>query len=140
VILSPHGNSLKGVIIIEIRADQLRQLREIASSFDNFYCVECAQALKDYLINQKIPGKRIKLYTGAGEDDRNNFIYDDNIPVEVISENGRHEGITIVINGEEMVFDNHHHDGLSRDVWMANLQFFGKIHLRQEFQVTEEAF
>ena len=140
MILSPHANSLQGVIIIEISADQLQQLRKIASSFDNFYCVECAQALKNYLINQGIPGKRIKLYTGAGEDDCNNFIYADNLPVEVISENGRHEGITIVINEEEVVLDNHHPDGVPRDVWMANLQFFGKIHLGQEFQVTEEAF
>ena len=139
MIISPHSNSLQGVIIIEIRAEQLWQLREIASSFDNFYCVECAQALKDYLINQEIHGKRIKLYTGSAIKP-NNYIYDDSVSREAISENGRHEGILIVINGVEMVFDNHHPNGLPRDEWMANLQFHNKIFYGRQFQITEEEF
>ncbi|NEQ66666.1 MAG: hypothetical protein F6J86_24800 [Symploca sp. SIO1B1] len=121
--------------------EQIRQVEAIASSYENFKCVECAQAIKHYLISQKISGKRIKLDTGAAIDDRNNFIYDDSIiSVDAISENGRHEGIAILINGVETIFDNHHPDGLLRDEWIENLQFFGKIHLGQDFQITEEDF
>ncbi|MCL1464586.1 hypothetical protein LAY41_09105 [Argonema galeatum A003/A1] len=82
-----------------------------ASTYENLKCVECARAIKDYLLSQDIRGKRVKLYTGdaASWDSR---IYDDSIPGDAISVNGRHEGIAIVINGIETVFDNHHHDGI----------------------------
>jgi len=91
------------------------------------------------LLSQDIRGKRIKLYTSSGTN-RNRFIYDDSVPREAISENGRYEGIAIVINATEIVFDNHHPDGIPRDEWIANLQFFGKIHNQQQFQITEEPF
>lgn len=122
-----------------MRDDQILQIREIASTFKNLKCVECARAIQDYLISQGIEGKRIKLYTGSATG-ANCFIFDDSVPTEAISDNGRHEGIAITINGVETVFDNHHPDGLPREQWMNNLLFQGKLHFGQQFQVTEVNF
>ncbi|MFB2894121.1 papain fold toxin domain-containing protein [Aerosakkonemataceae cyanobacterium BLCC-F50] len=114
-------------------------LRSIASKYENLKCVECTLELKDYLLSQGIHGKRIKLFTGkaTGPDC---FIFDDSNPTEAISTNGRHEGIAITINGIELIFDNHHPDGITRNEWMANLLFQGKLHFNQQFRVTEEEF
>ncbi|MFB2923659.1 papain fold toxin domain-containing protein [Aerosakkonema funiforme] len=117
----------------------MSQIRAIASTYENLKCVECAQALKDYLLSQGIHGKHIKLYTGSAIN-RNRYIYDDSVPIDAISENGRYEGIAVVINATEIVFDNHHPDGLSKKEWIANLHFFDKIHNQQQFQITEELF
>jgi hypothetical protein len=98
----------------EITAEQILQIKAIVDRYENFKCVECASNIKDYLTSQGIPGKRIKLYTGYGRG-RNSGIYDDSVPGEAISVNGRHEGIAIVINNIEIIFDNHHPDGLNRE-------------------------
>lgn len=71
-----------------MRDEQILRLREIASGFENFYCVECAGAIQEYLMAEGIHGKRIKLYTGSAVKP-NNYIYDDSVPKEAISENGR---------------------------------------------------
>ncbi len=123
----------------EISAEQILQIKAIVDRHENLKCVECAQAIQNYLISQGIHGKRIKLYTGYGRG-RNSGIYDDSVPGEAISENGRHEGIAIVINSIETIFDNHHPDGLTRDKWMANLLFHGKIFNGLQFIVIEEDF
>ena len=123
---------------MEIGAEQILQLRAIAQEYDNFQCVECAQAIQDYLVAQGIRGKRIKLYTGlASKWDEN--IYDDIIE-DVISVNGRHEGISIAIAEIETVYDNIHPNGIPRDEWIANLQFDSKVRLGNQFQVTENEF
>jgi Papain fold toxin 2 len=54
--------------------------------------------------------------------------------------NGRHEGISILVNEIEMVFDNHHPNGIPKNQWIINLQFYGKIHHRNDFQITVEIF
>jgi hypothetical protein len=38
------------------------------------------------------------------------------------------------------VFDNHHPQGISKGEWLANFQFFGKIHLGQKLVIIEENF
>jgi len=123
----------------QINSDRILKIRAIASLYENFKCVECAQAIQNYLISQGIQGKRIKLYTGAATG-ANCYIYDDSIPGEAISVNGRHEGIAIFINNVEIVFDNHHPHGIPKKEWMNNLVFQGKIHYDQQFQVQEENF
>lgn len=123
--------------VIQISDEQMGEIRAIASTFENLKCVECAQAIQDYLLSQGIPAKRIKLYTGDAIE-WDSRIYDDSVPGDAISLNGRQEGIAIVINGIETVFDNHHPDGLPRDEWMGNLQFHSKILYGYQFQVTEE--
>jgi hypothetical protein len=59
---------------------------------------------------------------------------------EAISVNGRHEGIAIVINNIEIIFDNHHPDGLNIEQWMTNLLFHGKLFNDLQFIVIEEDF
>ncbi|MFM9266459.1 papain fold toxin domain-containing protein [Tychonema sp. BBK16] len=125
--------------MIEISAEQILQIKAIVDRHENLKCVECAQAIQNYLISQGIYGKRIKLYTGFGRG-RNSGIYDDSVPRDAISENGRHEGIALVINNIETIFDNHHPDGLTKEQWMTNLQFHGKIFNGLRFIVTEEDF
>jgi hypothetical protein len=39
-----------------------------------------------------------------------------------------------------MVFDNHHPYGIPKEEWIENLQFYGKIHYYQKFDITEEDF
>lgn len=122
-----------------IRAEQILQIRTIILNYKNLECNECAQAIKDYLINQGIHGKHIKLYTGAGIG-RNCYIYDDSVPGDAISVNGRHQAIVISINELEIIFDNHHPEGIPKTQWMENLQFYGKIHSGSQFELTEEDF
>ncbi|PSB03783.1 hypothetical protein C7B69_26205 [filamentous cyanobacterium Phorm 46] len=123
----------------EISAEQILQIKAIVDRYENLECVECAQKIRDYLLSQGIHGKRIKLYTGYGRG-RNSGIYNDSVPGDAISENGRHEGIAIAINSIETIFDNHHPDGLTREQWMTNLLFHGKIFNGLQFIVTEEDF
>ncbi|QLE58915.1 papain fold toxin domain-containing protein [Nostoc sp. TCL26-01] len=124
---------------ISLTPEQLRQIYTIANGYDNFQCVECSQAIKDYLISESISGKIINLYTGASTG-ANSFIYDETFPEEAISTNGRHQGISVIINGIETVFDNHHPAGISRDEWMANLLSQGLVHFGQQFQIAEIEF
>lgn len=125
--------------IIVISQEQLNQIKQIVDEYDNFYCIKCADALQSYLQSQKINGKRIKLYTGSMRKP-NNYIYDDSIGGDAISENGRHQGIAIIINQVEIVFDNHHPLGVTKQEWLLNLQFYNKLFFNQEFQITEENF
>jgi len=129
----------QGVNFISINAEQLSQIQTIASNYGNFKCVECALAIKNYLISQGIHGKLIELCTGASTGP-NSFIYDETFPEEAISNNGRHQGILIIINGVEIVFDNHHTKGIPKERWMANLMFQGLIHFGQEFEISESEF
>lgn len=71
---------------------------------------------------------------------RNSYIYDDSVPGDAISINGRHEGIAIIIEGQEIVFDNHHHNGIVRGEWMSNILFYGLVYTGQSFEITEQEF
>ncbi|MDJ0733198.1 MAG: papain fold toxin domain-containing protein [Nostocaceae cyanobacterium] len=126
-------------IIEEINLDQLQQIQVIVSEFQNLECVECANAIKKYLLLQGISGKLIKIYTGAGTG-RDSYIYDDNVPGDAISMNGRHQGISILIKNIEIVFDNHHPTGIPKSQWLENLQFYGKLYAGKNFQITESTF
>jgi hypothetical protein len=89
-----------------ISSEQIRQIKAIIDDYENFQCVETAQAIQEYLVSQNIKGKRIKIYTGTAMGwDAN--IYDDLLGY-AISVNGRHEGVSIIVNGLEIVYDNLH--------------------------------
>jgi hypothetical protein len=107
----------------------------------NERCVECANEIEDYLREQNIRGRRIKLDTPrqTGADD---FIMDDSLPptADAIATNGHHEGIAIRINGEERVFDNHHPDGVPTEEWKENLVFDSKIRFGASFIEKEYLF
>jgi hypothetical protein len=124
---------------LTISTEQKQQIKEIIRRYKNLECVECAQKIQDYLITQGIRGKRIKLYTGSAIG-RDSYIYDENVSRDAISVNGRHQGIAIIINEVEMIFDHHHPDGITREQWLANLLFYRKLYYGQQFQITEEPF
>lgn len=125
--------------ISEICQEQLQQLKQIASRYPNLQCSACAEEIQAYLVSQNIPGKRIKLFTGDSVN-RDAFIYDDSADENPISVNGRHEGISITIEGSEIIFDNHHAEGIERERWMANLLFVTRLHHGAAFQITEVEF
>lgn len=119
---------------------QRQELATIAKNYPNLQCVECASAIKSYLKLAGIEGKLIKINTQADLDYRNCFLYDDSVGGDAISETGYHEAVIINIDGIEIVFDNHHPQGITKKQWLANFQFFGKIHLGQELIIIEEEF
>lgn len=118
---------------IELR----QQLADIASRFQIFKCIQCATAIKEFLILKGIHGKQIKLFTGSAENPYGNIFHE--ILKENIATNGVHEGISVQIGGEELVFDNIHHQGISRQVWLGNLHCFAQD-LGEDFQITEIDF
>jgi hypothetical protein len=129
---------LVGANIISISTKHIHQIQTIIDDFENFQCVETAQAIQEYLVSQEIKGKRIKIYTGSSMGwDAN--IYDDLLGY-AISVNGRHEGVSIIVNGMELIYDNLHPNGLTRNQWLDNLKFDGKLYLGKQFQITEQYF
>ncbi|MBD2568634.1 papain fold toxin domain-containing protein [Anabaena lutea] len=117
--------------------DIVRQLNDIAEQFHIFECVPCAIALRQFLINQKIPGREINLFTGSTEDPFCNIYHE--VLQQNISINGRHYAIAIEINGQELIFDNIHPEGISRVNWINNLYCVIQD-LGGEFQITETEF
>lgn len=90
--------------------DERQQITQVASRFGLFECDTCALAIKEFLILKKIQGKQIKLYTGSAKGKYGN-IYHDRLGRNIAT-NGRHEGIAVNIGGQEIVFDNIHHEGI----------------------------
>lgn len=93
---------------------QQQELVAIANNYSNLQCIECALALKNYLILSAIKGKIIKISTGADLDYRNCFLYDDSIGGDAISETGYHEGVIVIKDGVEIVFDNLNPQGIPK--------------------------
>ena len=114
-----------------------QQIITIASRFKMFECVECAQTVKRFLIEREISGKQIKLYTGSTEGYYGN-IYHDGIQA-VISTNGRHEGILIELDRQEIVFDNIDNQGVPTELCLENL-YSPILDIGEEFQVIEIDF
>lgn len=114
-----------------------RQLSAIAEQFQVFECVSCAIALRQFLISQHVSGKQIKLFTGSTEDPFCN-IYHERLQ-QNISINGRHEATIVEIDGQELVFDNIHPEGISRIDWINNL-YCPAQDLGSNFQITEIEF
>jgi hypothetical protein len=119
------------------RPSLAQQITAIASRFQLFECVECASTIRQFLIRQNRSGKQISLFTGTTEKPFCN-IYHDGLG-QNISLNGRHEAIAVEVEGQELVFDNIHLQGISRLDWISS--FYSPIQdLGQDFQVTETEF
>ncbi|NER25150.1 MAG: hypothetical protein F6J86_03410 [Symploca sp. SIO1B1] len=117
--------------------DLREKLSAIARQFKVFECVLCAEALRQFLSSQSRSGWQISLFTGSTEDPFCN-IYHENLQRN-ISVNGRHEAIAIMIEGQEVVFDNLHPEGLPRASWIEN--FYCPIQdLGGNFEITESKF
>jgi hypothetical protein len=94
-------------------AEIRQEVTKIASGYGVFQCVECSQAIKEFLIARNISGKQIKLDLGR-QDLPWSVIYDLRREQQ-IANNGYHEGIVIVIDGQEIVFDNIDYSGVIRE-------------------------
>jgi hypothetical protein len=68
---------------------------------------------------RNVSGKQIKLDLGR-QDLPWSVIYDLRREQQIAT-NGYHEGIAIVIDGQEIVFDNIDYNGVSREDWIQNL-------------------
>ncbi|RUT07017.1 hypothetical protein DSM106972_022780 [Dulcicalothrix desertica PCC 7102] len=80
--------------------------------------------------------RQIKIYTGSQEEPFCNIYHEIQ---ENISTNGRHEAIAIYINGEEVIFDNIHPQGIARDDWLNNL-YCPIMDVGGDFIITEINF
>jgi Papain fold toxin 2 len=110
------------------------QIGAIASQFGIFDCIPCA---RDFSEEQGIPGKQIELDTGS-QDPLYGRICDDSVG-ELIATTGHHEGIAIEIDGQELIFDNTHPQGLLRATWIQNL-YSPCLDEGRLFQMTEIEF
>lgn len=114
-----------------------QEVIRIASGFGIFDYIPCARVIKEFLVEQGVRGKHIKLDTGS-QDPLYGRIYDDSVG-ELISTTGRHEGVVVELEGEEIVVDNIHPEGILRWLWMQNL-YSPILEVGREFQVTEQMF
>lgn len=118
--------------------DELRrQISEIASQFQLFECNTCALSIQEFLILKRISGKKVKIYTGSAKGKYGNIYHDD--LKQNISTNGRHEAIAVQINGEELIFDNIHNQGIPRQKWLGKFYCLA-IELGGQFEIEEIEF
>jgi hypothetical protein len=114
-----------------------QQITIIASSFKLFECETCAQAIQEFLIYRGISGKLIKLYTGREQGKYGN-IYHDKLQKNIAT-NGRHQGVIVELNGVELVFDNLHSQGVTRQEWLNSFYCIA-MDLGSGFEITEIDF
>jgi Papain fold toxin 2 len=122
-----------------------QQITDIADNFPIFSCFDCGAAIKNFLVNQRIPGKQILLSTGSTQKPFCN-IYCDRLG-QNISINGKHTAIAVSIllqrgsanDGQERIFDNIYPQGISRVEWINS--FCSPIQdLGRDFQIDETEF
>ncbi|RCJ34361.1 hypothetical protein A6770_40865 [Nostoc minutum NIES-26] len=108
--------------MLKISNEQLNDIHKITQKWNRRpgnNCDQCAAELKAYLQEQGIPGRHIRVETSSKRGVAG-IIYDE-LAGKQIANNGYHEGISIEINGVEIVFDDVHVEGLPRDQWLQNL-------------------
>ena len=113
------------------------KITKIAKTFGIFDCIPCARSIKIFLIQQNVKGKQIIVNTGS-QDPIYGRIYDDSIG-ELIATTGHHEGISIIIEGEEIVFDNLHPQGINKVNWLSNL-YSPILEQGKQFNIQEIPF
>jgi hypothetical protein len=119
--------------------DDIRQeIAKIASRYGVFQCIECSQAIKEFLIARNLHGKQIKL--DLGRQDLPWAVIYDLRRQQQIATNGCHEGISITIDREEIIFDNIDHNGVIRQEWLQNLTSPTLELGMGSFQIIEEEF
>ncbi|MBE9014517.1 hypothetical protein IQ250_30455 [Pseudanabaenaceae cyanobacterium LEGE 13415] len=113
------------------------QIGQIARAFGIFDCIPCARAIKAFLVERGIAGTHIKLDTGS-QDPIFGRIYDDSIG-ELIATTGHPEGIEVLVDGQKLVFDNVHTQGIDRSDWIQNL-YSPLLETGETFRITEIEF
>jgi RHS repeat-associated protein len=89
----------------------------VARQFDNFQCVDCADAILAALKQEGITGEIVTIQANST---KRGFIWSDTAG-EVISKNGHHQGVLV----EGKVYDNIHTEGIDYDVWRADFDVVG---------------
>jgi hypothetical protein len=93
-------------------AEILQKVGQIAIQFSLLECDKCAIAIMEWLSENGIEGKILRLKTKRRSEV---FITNDrHVPEESITENGTHYGVEVL----GKVFDNLSADGLSRADWL----------------------
>ncbi len=118
--------------------DIRQQIAKIASRYGVFQCIDCSQAIKEFLIARNLNGKKIKL--DLGRQDLPWAVIYDLRRQQQISTTGYHEGISITIDREEIIFDNIDHSGVNRQEWLQNLTSPTLELGMGIFQIIEEEF
>jgi hypothetical protein len=118
--------------------DIRQQIAKIASRYGVFQCIDCSQAIKEFLIARNLNGKKIKL--DLGRQDLPWAVIYDLRRQQQISTTGYHEGISITIDREEIIFDNIDHSGVNRQEWLQNLTSPTLELGMGSFQIIEEEF
>lgn len=118
--------------------DKLHQeITKIAKTFKIFQCQPCTISIQEFLMRKGKSGKLIKLYTGQ-EYGKYGNIYHDKLQKNIAT-NGNHQGIGVMINNEELIFDNLHPQGITRQEWFNNFYCIS-MDLGNGFQITEIEF
>jgi len=117
--------------------DRYQHVIEIARQFGIFDCIPCARAIRAFLTEQHIPHIHLQLDTGS-QDPIYGRIYDDSLD-ELIATTGHHEGIAIMLDGQELIVDNLHPEGLPRSMWLQNL-YSPILELDKSYQITETIY
>lgn len=119
--------------------DEIRlKIAAIASCYGVFQCVECSQAIKEFLTGINLHGKQVKLDL-VRRDLPWSVIYDLKRKQQIAT-NGYHEGISITIDGEEIIFDNIDFSGVPRQEWLQNLTSPTLELGMGSFKIIEEEF
>ncbi|MEK0182760.1 MAG: hypothetical protein EAZ98_02635 [Oscillatoriales cyanobacterium] len=119
-------------------SDELRQqISELANKFKLFECNACALSIQEFLIERGISGKKVKIYTGSAKGKYGNIYHDD--LGQNIATNGRHEGIAVKIDGEELIFDNIHNEGIPKQEWLGKFYCLA-LDLGGQFEIAEIEF
>lgn len=87
-------------------------LKDIASGYGLFQCVEATKAMIAYMIKKGIDGKIVHLQVQAPPNDKHTNIYSIS-KNKVISTNGNHFGVLF----NDQIFCNVHPKGLYKDDW-----------------------
>jgi Papain fold toxin 2 len=119
--------------------DEIREdIAKIASRYGVFQCVECSEAIKEFLTVRNLHGKQIKLDLER-QDLPWSVIYDLRRQQQIAT-NGYHQGISITIDEQEIVFDNIDCSGVNRQEWLQNLTSPTLELGMGSFKVIEEEF
>ncbi|MEG4803258.1 papain fold toxin domain-containing protein [Microcoleus sp. ARI1-B5] len=133
------GGKLSTLSLEPSSLDDIRQeIAKIASLYGVFQCVECSQAIKEFLTIRKVHGKQIKLDLGR-QDLPWSVIYDLRRGQQIAT-NGYHIGISITVDEEEIVFDNIDRSGVNRPEWLQNLTSPTLELGMGSFKIIEEEF
>ncbi len=94
---------------------QINSIKKIASQYDIGNCIQCANKIKYYLKVQNIKGKHLRIETISSHG-LMGIIYDDQSNQQIAT-NGYHEGILVIIEKVETVFDNLYPQGKILQQW-----------------------